>query len=109
MRTPDVLRAAADLISKPGAWTQRSIARNGNHEPCGAVSVEACSWCAIGAIWASTREPFLRRDAQAMAEAVLPENSLSGYNDAEDRTAEEVVSLLRSAATEWERADEALK
>jgi len=109
MRTPDVLRAAADLISKPGAWTQRSLARNGDHSVCSPNSSAACSWCAIGAIWATTHQSFLRRDAQAMAEALLPRNSLADYNDAEDRTAEEVASFLRKAATEWESADEALK
>lgn len=100
--TADVLREAADRISQPGAWAQGAIARTAGGQECGAVSPFACSWCAIGAIYLVSPNPLLRRDAQAMAEALVPGGDLARYNDARARKATTVARLLRKAADEWE-------
>lgn len=104
MNTADVLRAAADQISQPRAWTQGAMARAGNNRECGARSMEARSWCAIGAINASTDDEFLRRDAQCMAECVVPGHDIAEYNDRAGRRPETVARRLRDAAYRWELA-----
>lgn len=104
--TADVLRAAADRISKPGAWTQRAPARMADGNLCYPTHPEARAWCAIGAIYVVTPDGFLRRDAQAMAECLVPrvDHDLAKYNDAKGRKAATVARLLRKAADRWEAA-----
>ena len=104
MNTADVLRAAADKLSQPGAWTQGVIARTERGNECPATSACARSWCAIGAIYAVAPNEFLRRDAHLMAEAIAPRHDVARYNDSKAK-ADTIVRFLRKAAREWEVAD----
>lgn len=95
----DVLDAAADLLSKPGAWTQGAEARNQYGSPCyaGPSSVTAVCFCLIGAV--------RRIGGSEGQDAVMPALSkvIRGkpwdWNDRKKRTQEEVVAKLREAAT----------
>lgn len=104
----EILSKAADLIDKPGAWTQEEFAKaeDGTHwiEDEEAFDGAVC-WCALGAVAVATNEnPWsiwgsetLAGKAQfALTEVVgFP---VAGWNDAPERTQAEVVAALREAA-----------
>lgn len=103
----EILFAAADLIEPEGAWTQRAIARDRK----GLIAIgegTAVCWCAIGAIikvggaWEAIErtEKLLALPDAARVGDLRP---LAAFNDAPERTQEEVVAKLREAA---ERARE---
>ena len=92
----DVLEQAAQLLSQPGAWTQGAFQRG-----------EKC-FCLLGAIafvtgdnphcaWGNT----LASDArEPLADAIgIPTFAVVDWNDAPERTQDEVVAKLREAAT----------
>jgi hypothetical protein len=57
-RVLDVLRLARALITNPAHWTTRHTARDRNGEPVHEWSLEAVSFCAIGAINRAAYEYF---------------------------------------------------
>jgi hypothetical protein len=84
----EVARKAADLLERDG-WCQRMA-----HGPNGAR-------CIAGALLAVRR----RRLPAIVGEALLchtPDSTLAAYNDAPERTGDEVIALLRQVATELE-------
>lgn len=107
MNTADVLRRPADRISKPGAWTQGVMARSASGDPTilPRYAHTAVAWCAIGAISAEAPTDFLCRDAQLMAERLVPGHDLVRYNDRKGQKVTAVARLLRKAADDWESAD----
>jgi hypothetical protein len=101
-KRPDILDRAADLVERPGGWTQDALARDADGIGCDSMAARAVCWCAIGAIECAAED-----DADAAAAAVLVRDelvrtgrprSLSRFNDALGRTAAEVAGLLRNAA-----------
>lgn len=93
----DILTAAADLIDKPGAWTQYQWARNAAGQPVGVLDGAVC-WDIAGAI------VRVAPDYSGIAfslDAALKDTvgkSMSGWNDAPGRTQSEAVAALRAAA-----------
>jgi hypothetical protein len=93
-------RAAALLESSTIAWTQRHFARDltGGHTRPKADN--ACSWCALGAIKKVAFDGVEADKAIAQVYVSLkPKHSIIAWNDAPERTREEVIVALREAAT----------
>lgn len=90
----DVLEAAADLLSKPGAWTQGAFREGDCFCVLGAIAFITGdnpdgSW--YGNTAAAAREPL------AMVVGVKTYDVV-GWNDDPERTQDEVVAKLREAA-----------
>ena len=77
-------------------WTQHTSARNALGEPIMPRSVHAVEWCAIGAIGAACLDHA--SDFEAWLARRLPGGlRLDDWNDAPERTKEEVVMALALA------------
>lgn len=105
----DVLERAADLIAAPGAWTQDDFARDEageGYEESGLSFDEfpATCFCLFGAVGkaAGVSDPELYRDADTYIIAAVDFGShvsdVARWNDALERTQDEVVAKLREAA-----------
>lgn len=62
MTPSEALAAAADLIEKPGAWTQWTLAKRADGSHCAPRNRNAVCWCAAGAI-SCVATGILGRDA----------------------------------------------
>ena len=106
-KTPaDVLLAAAELLEKPGAWTQGAASRDafGNSDDDNEILPDAVCWCAWGAIlrvsgctkigtgYSRKAEPAYDRLKEFIGVDVPI------WNDHPSRTQSEVVETLRKAA-----------
>lgn len=101
----EILEAAADLLSHPGAWAQGGGAFDSKGEPRVFDSPEACSWCLYGALWVEGSERgFSPHDEYIiLLEDYLCDNGLTvRWNDAPERSQEEVVESLRRVAQDCE-------
>lgn len=88
----DVLDAAADLLEKPGAWTQGEWwSCNDDDEQCFCVR-GAIRWCGVG-----INSEMDQKIAEAMG--FRAPHLLARWNDEKGRTQSEVVAALRAAAT----------
>lgn len=99
-----ILDKAADLISKPGAWTQGTLSRSEDQTPVSDVEDGAC-FCLIGATLLVAPQRLTALLAQGYLLKVLPHadagqalNPMAHFNDAKGRTQDEVVAKLREAA-----------
>lgn len=110
----DVLERAADLIAKPGAWTQGAFSRDANGEAeldeDNLATANPVCWCALGAIAQAANADPLKADTFALykPETVLPAyvsfraflgGDVALWNDAPERQQSEVEAALRQAAT----------
>ena len=95
------LRAAADTIDAPHAWTQGVRARNARGVPVGPLDPAAVRFCMIGAL-------DLHMDRQPTAVSMLAHRAvaeqldgvqISAYNDAA-RSGGQCAQMLRMAAHE---------
>jgi hypothetical protein len=102
MTPQDILTKAAELLeSSPTAWTQNHIARDEGGWPDKANSPNACSWCALGAIAKAQNlpdAPQANNPASMLLVLRLGVTSIANWNDAPERTREDVINGLRSAA-----------
>ena len=102
-----VLNAAADLLEKPGAWTQGAYGRLPSGREALNVREDAVCRCVIGAIFTVLPpESGCLQDVEKGA-AVQTMNEFLGirayhWNDAPERTQAEVVAALREAASKSE-------
>lgn len=106
----DILTAAADLIEKPGAWTQGAFARDEHGCSTGWRSEDAKCFCVSGAITrAGDRPAGLNRAWQVFNDWTIKRgfSHLARFNDAPGRTQAEVVAALREAAALARVADSA--
>jgi len=101
----DILTAAADLIEKPGAWTQGALARHANGNPVGPAEANATCWCLYGALDRVTGVRCYEGAAADVLAGMLP-GTVSGWNDRTGRTQAEVVAALRAAADKARTAAE---
>jgi hypothetical protein len=101
----EVLNAAADLLDKPGAWTQGNSGRDAHGAEVPWNDPDAVCWCAFGAVWKSQgRMTVQNTPAEDILERIVGWD-ITAWNDSPDRTQAEVVSALRAAsrlATEGE-------
>ncbi len=100
MTTPtEVLEAAADLLEKPGAWTQGCFARNAEGRKVDMWSLEASCFCVSAAIQKS--EGPRRFGAWDRFDGYIRQRGfrhMAEFNDAPGRTQAEVVAALRQAS-----------
>ena len=92
---------AYELLSRPGAWTQHTLARDHDGDAVTVDSPHACAWCVAGAImrcYPLIKTPTL---IDKLKQELLPtwkESTafiIGPYNDDPNRTQEEVVELLK--------------
>lgn len=98
----DVLRAARNLLTAAGAWTQKAYARD--HE---GTSIDerdgyanATCWCLYGAIRHAGNFRDQRKAEDSVAGALLAtvlNNDVTGFNDALGRTQADVLAALDQA------------
>jgi hypothetical protein len=97
----EILSDAADLVARPGGWTQRSVAKDRDGLSVEVESPAACSFCLIGALDRAsigcTPARMLLAAELALTE-LIDSDSLATWNDASERTQEEVVAALRAAS-----------
>lgn len=100
--TAAVLSEAADLLSRPGAWTQESWFRTktgkATHRPGNATCM-----CAEGALAIAARvhpSDVYKHPAACALARLIPSTftDIPDWNDAPGRTQAEVVAALREAA-----------
>jgi len=95
----EILLEAAELLEKPGAWTQKSAARDKQGRHVLFDEVGAVSFCMIGAISRiSNNEYPAYQDAKLALSRVVGRPGIVTFNDAPGRTQSEVVTALRKAA-----------
>jgi hypothetical protein len=96
----DILTAAADLIAKPGAWTQGTFARTENGKNTGWKEDDAECFCVAGAILRVGGAGHLNRAWNVFDDWTRSKGfrHLAGWNDDPKRTQEEVVAALRAVA-----------
>lgn len=98
----DVLRAARQLLTAPGAWIQKAYARD--HEGTSIdendSQVDATCWCLYGAIRRAGNFRFQRKAEDSVAGTLLAtvlNNDVTGFNDAPGRTQADVLAALDQA------------
>jgi hypothetical protein len=106
----EILRAAAELIGQPGAWTQDYYAKSVDGLEVWATSDSAVCWCMDGAL---RRVGLGKRgyddaihhlvEACATARGWTGRDAVHKWNDAPDRTQAECVAKLLVAAERAER------
>lgn len=99
--TVSKLKSARDLISQKGAWIQGTFARDKNGFDCEGIDPTAVCFCAMGAIDRAVGETnsffnFAWPLYRALDNAGF-HNGISEWNDAPERTQEEVVALFDKA------------
>lgn len=99
----EVLDGAANLLEKPGAWTQDAYARGKSGREVTTRKAAVC-FCALGAIdYVSGYNPGVGGDNEAkcyLASAITGRRygGIASFNDDPIRTQAEVVAKLRKAA-----------
>ena len=104
MKYSEVYNKAADIVEK--GWVQGAFAADEFGNEVSISSSKAVGWCMSGALafvfGDSIRRAFRSEDYENMVCYLKIGDSLSLWNDDQDRTKKEVVVFLRRAA---ERAD----
>jgi hypothetical protein len=85
---------AWELLSRPGAWTQGSFARDVEGEPGMSLDEDVVCWCAVGAINKCYEGQAWCREA-ALKSLMRRVGNIAQWNDRSYRTKEEVVALLK--------------
>jgi hypothetical protein len=94
----EVLTRAADLLEKPGAWTQGAFARDIHGHPIRCESEDAASFCAIGALYSLRVGSWMADSCERRLSKFKRVEMFAEWNDAPGRTQAEVVAALRAAA-----------
>jgi hypothetical protein len=101
MNTAKVLYRAAELVDQ--GWCQTVTARDAAGRICRPTSARATRWCLMGAVRQAAEEADVSRARAQVIIAVAPLFTELGlhpaaWNDAPERTADEVAAVLRRAA-----------
>ena len=107
-----LLRRSIELLES--GWTQGQSARDENGRPVPIGHQSACEWCATGALFTADIEMTNDLHAslamhQAMARVVAAarqrhHEALITWNDAPNRTVDQVIDVFRKALEKGERA-----
>ena len=92
MTPTEILIAAREKIEQ--GWTQKTYARSEDGDSVAYNSPDAICWCAVGAICAvdSSLSSAVDRATKILAETIeISRSSLTEWNDAPDRTQDEVL------------------
>lgn len=101
----DVLRRAADRVQFRG-WTQGMLARDAAGEGVSPFKPEASEWCALGAFYADFGGWNLSgAHREAYAALTIYAGSIPAWNNAPERTADEVADTMRRCAKVWENGE----
>jgi hypothetical protein len=106
----EILKAARELIAKPGGWTRKASARYKNGHQTLPSSPAAARFCATGALRRCQGNALWSElnDAQDALERELPDDcpTVVWFNDDAHRKQEEVIDLYDRAiaAVETEEA-----
>jgi hypothetical protein len=96
----DILRAARERIATPERWNQGWFAADAAGREVSSVSPIACSWCALGAVYA-TSGGARGADVEALLIAALPAECSAGdvgyFNDLPATTHADVLALFDRA------------
>ena len=108
MKPSEALRKARELLTPEGAWTKEGWARNKQHWFVAPESPNAVCWCARGALrkvsGGYTREEL---DAEIVLQDTLGlthTGSIADWNDAEERTQDDVLEAFTKAIALAEEA-----
>ena len=97
MKYSTIYNEAAKLIEK--GWNQETYAEDERGVDCDSNSKNAVSWCVLGALsYAAQLNGFYL--PQDLVTYLEPKQSLANWNDDPSRTQEQVVKLLKDAATQ---------
>ena len=91
-------RDAADLLDRPGAWTQHADARSTQGRMIGPNAPGATCWCALGAMIKVAPDGAHVPALKWFQKIFMGGESLTAWNDATERTQAEVVAAFRAAA-----------
>ena len=95
MTTNDILKAARELLTPKGAWTQWDYARDKNGMSVPSSQDEAKCFCLLGAILRVSRESgCLVGLTKVEAKLSKVVGNYIDWNDAPGRTQQEVLDLL---------------
>lgn len=105
----EALRAARELLTPEGAWTQGVAARDAAGNEVQSNSPDAVCFCSYGALW---HVAGIKNDAVDLCELLLSdviegrtgEPFIDHWNDAEGRKHEEVLSVFDAALYMAERS-----
>lgn len=86
---PKKLRAARELIARPGTWTQGYYARNARGQNVQVTSKNAVCWCLVGAV-----ERVGGGDLEIEMLALAIDDSPPDWQDEPCRTHAEVLDVL---------------
>lgn len=95
MNTREILIGARERIAR--GWAQGNFAYNAEGDRVGSSDPEACKWCVVGAIYATTDRPFLRQDAMSAVAVHSKTGALPIWNDAPERTQADVLAAFDRA------------
>lgn len=97
------LRAAAEYVRR--GWCQRRRACNSRYAVVDPCDPDAERWCVIGALHAAMGDGLTGTRFDVAANAIQAETGrwLSGWNDAPERTQQDVIAALEAAAGKAER------
>jgi hypothetical protein len=94
MNALEVLKATRELLSDPARWTQGVYARVGD-EQCDELNPFASCFCLSGAFWRFGADEI--HPARLRLSGVLGVTNLIAWNDAPERTHNEVLAALDKA------------
>lgn len=98
MKPSEILRAARAKITDPKRWAQGVGARDTFGRQVAARCESAVCWCSIGAICAVEGVTFAGDDVLDYLRTVSGESSVVDFNDAPERTHDEVLQAFDKAA-----------
>jgi hypothetical protein len=83
---------AHELLSKPGAWIQGAFAKDDRGQDCSTLNPAACQFCLMGALKFCYPQDYSDKFGEVCL--ALEQNAVI-WNDAPERTQQEVVALLK--------------
>ena len=93
-----ILKKTKELISDPARWTKGEMARTMFGASVSAHDSSATCWCIMGAIHHETKDdPFLAGSAYQIVRTQLQGRTVSEFNDDQNTTHEDVMTLLDKA------------
>jgi hypothetical protein len=85
---------AYELLSDPSKWTKGVIARNSNGERVAGYDPSATCFCLYGAI-KRCYPGYAAEETFSRIQECVPDRDAIGWNDAPERTYDEVITLLK--------------
>lgn len=87
------MKPLTSIFNHPSLWTKGAFARDGHGYQVASASPEATCWCLTGAL--GLNWPYLKDIPPEAVKVLKPRVgvSISGWNDAEDRTFADVRAL----------------